>query len=44
MFGPRCLRLYNSLSFSKQEIIQLTHRLCGAYMTFAGMADWLQVV
>ena len=28
--------LYNTLSFSKLELIQLTHRLCGLYMTFAG--------
>ena len=30
------LRLYNTLSFSKLELIQLTYRLCGLYMTFAG--------
>ena len=37
------LRLYNTLSFSKMEIIQLTYRLCGVYMTFAGMVTQLQI-
>ena len=41
MFAPKCLRLYNSLKLSKPEIIQLTHRLCGACMTFSGMATGL---
>ncbi|CAK9109121.1 unnamed protein product [Durusdinium trenchii] len=28
--------LYNTLNFSKMETMQLTYRLCGVYMTFAG--------
>eukprot|EP00931_Biecheleriopsis_adriatica_P050441 TRINITY_DN29205_c0_g1_i1.p1 TRINITY_DN29205_c0_g1~~TRINITY_DN29205_c0_g1_i1.p1 ORF type:complete len:1021 (-),score=208.80 TRINITY_DN29205_c0_g1_i1:207-3269(-) len=31
--------LYNTLSLSRHEIIQLTYRLCGVYMTFAGMVS-----
>ena len=33
-------RLYSTLSLTKLEIIQLTHRLCGLYMTFPGMVSW----
>lgn len=31
--------LYNTLTLTKLEIIQLTHRLCGVYMTFPGMVS-----
>lgn len=31
--------LYNTLTLTKLEMIQLTHRLCGVYMTFPGMVS-----
>ncbi|CAJ1450462.1 unnamed protein product [Effrenium voratum] len=31
--------LYNTSSFSKLEIVELTYRLCAVYMTFAGMVS-----
>merc|ERR1711976_842058 len=31
--------LYNTLSLSRVEIMQLTYRLCGVYMTFSGMVS-----
>merc|ERR1712039_288504 len=31
--------LYNTLSLSRTEIMQLTYRLCAVYMTFSGMVS-----
>ncbi|CAE8721019.1 unnamed protein product, partial [Polarella glacialis] len=31
--------LYNTLTFSRQEIMQITYRLCGMCMTFPGMVS-----
>jgi len=31
--------LYNTLSLSRQEVMQLTYRLCAVYMTFSGMVS-----
>merc|ERR1711957_560952 len=31
--------LYNTLTLSRQEVIQLTYRLCSTYQTFSGMVS-----
>merc|ERR1712113_824693 len=31
--------LYNTLTFSRYEIMQLTYRLCAVYVTFSGMVS-----
>lgn len=31
--------LYNTLSYSRYEVMQLTYRLCAVYMTFSGMVS-----
>ncbi|CAK0905156.1 unnamed protein product, partial [Prorocentrum cordatum] len=31
--------LYNTLTFSRLEVMQLTYRLCAVYMTFGGLVS-----